>query len=371
MSSLADRLAGAFKGNIFKGSSQAFHTKFLPTDIPPIDFALGGGFGFGRVHELYGNFSSGKTMVLYKALIANQKRGGESVLAEAEGAFNPEFFEMMGGDADALHLLPVDTCEEVFDAIVKIAKTRQEMQTEAAKKKTEPPVPVVIGWDSIAATGTKHLMDVGMEKRDMSKALIMSQGAQLIGTLVKECDICVIATNQTREKVGSKDSATHTPGGMAWAFQSSQRIELMYDGGSKTSLICDEGSKEELGRWIRGNVTKNKLASPWCRFKLPIYTLPGWIHPEYPGRTTAIGIDVDEALFTFYLDSRFFMPDGQRVLTMPSNGRYLLHAGIDSEQKSFFAKQWPDMLEKYPHLRTLVYDLAPNSIASAAEVSGE
>lgn len=368
----ADRLAGAFSkqkiGEVYKASDALWATDFVPTGIAALDAALGGGFARGRVHELYGNYSSGKTLALYHTLANNQKLGGESCLFESEGAFNPDFFRNVGGDPETLTLIPADKVEDVFDGVLLICKEQEKQIAEAKKTKGAVAMPrmTVIGWDSIAATGTKHLFDAGMDKRDMSKSGAMSQGTQLITTAAKECNVCIIGVNQVREAIGSKDSATHTPGGQAWTFHASQRVELMYDGGSKTSLIFDRPllwqkpedtrGREEIGRRIRGYVTKNKCASPFARFTLPIYTYPGRPHPLYD-RETKLGVDIEEMLFDFYLTGRFYLPDGGRVIHIPSPGYYSLHPMLDPAQQKFREKAWLDILEMIPSLRTLPYDL--------------
>jgi RecA/RadA recombinase len=318
---------------------------------------------------------------LYYTLANNQRLGGESVLFESEGAFNPDFFRNMGGDPSKLTLIPADKVEDVFDGIIMICKEQEKQIAESKKTKGAVAMPrmTVIGWDSIAATGTKHLFDTGMDKRDMSKSGAMSQGTQLITTAAKSCNVCIIGVNQTREAIGSKDSATHTPGGNAWPFHSSQRLELMYDGGSRTSLIFDRplpGQKpedtrgrEEIGRQIKGYVVKNKCASPFSRFTLPIYTLPGRPHPLYD-RDTKLGIDFEQHLFDFYLTGRFFLPDGQRVLHIPTPGYYSLHQMLDPEQRKFREKAWLEILEMLPALRTLPYDLKPQAPTATGTVSG-
>ncbi|TXH17550.1 MAG: hypothetical protein E6R03_03790 [Hyphomicrobiaceae bacterium] len=383
MGLFSDQLSKAFSskklGDVYRGGDALWATDFAPSGIAAVDCSLGGGFARGRIHELYGNFSSGKTLVLYATLANNQRLGGESVLFESEGAYSPDFFRNMGGDPDKLTLIPADKVEDVFDGMLAVCKEQEKMIAEAMKTKGATPMPrlTVIGWDSIAATGTKHLFDTGMDKRDMSKSGAMSQGTQLVTTAIKECNVCVIGVNQVREAIGSKDSATHTPGGNAWGFHSSSRVELMYDGGSRTSLIHDPPAKgqkpedfkgrEEIGRWIKGYVVKNKCASPFAKFKLPIYTYPGRPHPEFD-RETKLGIDIDEMLLTFYLEGRFYLPDGGRVVHVPSAGWYALHPALDPDQQKFRQSKWPEMLDLLPALRTLPYDIKQSSATTSPGV---
>lgn len=360
---------------LFKASEAFFHTDFLRTNIPAVDCSLGGGFGRGRIAELYGNYSSGKTLVLYYALIQNTREGGESILLESEGAFDQNFYRKLGGDPDKLILIPVERCEEVFDYIVAICKTQTAEIKEALAKRQTPMVrKTVIGWDSLAATGTKHLQETGMDKVDMSKAKVIAQGSALIPSLVKECNVTVISTNQTRENINSKDSATATPGGKSWPFACSQRVELRFHGGTKGSLLLevpksgkdadDPTGREEIGRMISCYVTKNKLAAPFARFKLPIYTMSGFEHPEFDGRKTQVGIDLDEALFHFFLTGRCYLDENQSRVLIQAGSRYKLNPLIDPDQVSFFQKDWPSIIESLPSLRTMPYDLIASSCSN-------
>lgn len=361
-----EELNTAFKGAMHRANQSFWHTDMLPSGLPSLDHALGGGFGYGRIVELYGDWSSGKTMVLYYALANNQKLGGTSILFEAEGAFNAEFYAKLGGDPDTLWVYPVDTVEEVFDGMVTIVKT----VGKNSKKGSDRPR-VAIGWDSIAATGTKHLLEAGMEKRDMSKAGAMSAGTQLVTTQIKESRICVIATNQTREKIGSNDSATHTPGGKAWPFHSSQRVELQFDGGSKGSLIWSaEKDAVEIGRHIRGCITKNKLAAPFGRFSLPIYVKEGFWHPLGYNCGIEVGIDSRESLFYLYRDKNCTLEGREAVFTSPSSGWYELSEKIAPGYKKWQKKDWLEVLDAYPVLWTLPYEGLP-SANIGSETSGE
>lgn len=369
-------LMDAFKGAMHRASDPFWHTDFLPTGVPNIDLALGGGFGYGRLAEIFGEWSSGKTMIMYYALANNQrmkgKKGkpGKSILFESEGAFTPDFFRALGGDPEQLLVYPVDTVEDVFDGMASVCDLMEKLV------KSGEDVPVAIGWDSIAATGTKHLMETGMEKRDMSKAYYMTQGTQLITTLVKRCRVCIIAANQVREKIGDNSSEPNTPGGKAWPFHASQRVEVSFDGGYKGSVIVDSSKEEvELGRWIKGMVVKNKLASPFGKFSIPIYVKVGAPHPQFVGTLTKLGIDVDEALFWLLFRKLYTMASGAAIVE-GSAGWYTLHPEVDKrqgdERRKFRQAEWPKILEANPQLRTLAYALKkPGSTTPPAPSSGD
>jgi len=317
-----------------------------------VDHGLGGGFGYGRTIELYGNWSSGKTMLLYYALANNQRFGGDSILIESEGAFDDDFFATLGGDPSKLLVFADDetsTVERVFKLIEQICLKVSKLGGSR---------PVCVGWDGIAATGTDHLEEKGMDVVDMSHPKMVSQGCKLVTNKIHKAGICVIATNQTRENYKTKDSEPTTPGGKAWKFHASQRLELKFDGGTKTSIITDSNDFE-LGRWVVGYVSKNKLATPFARFRLPIYTATGLPHPVYKGRKTQLGIDTDQTLFSYYQIGRFFVNDKcERVVVSAGDkgGWFLLHPSIDKSQTKFHAGDWPKKLEQFPKLKTLLYD---------------
>lgn len=379
--SLADRLydglSSVKKGKIadvFIGTEQVFHTDFLKTGIASIDWILGGGFAYGRTVELFGNYSSGKTYLLYKALAANQKNGGASILFESEGAFNPEFYQICGGDPTTLILIPVSKVEDVFNMIRDICE-------RARKDEDFGNTPICIGWDSIALTGTRHLEETGLDKVDMTKALRMSQGTAYIQDEVQKTKICVIATNQTREKIGSKDSSTHTPGGNAWGFSASQRVELKFDGGSKTSLIRElvrvggeKGEGEEIGRWIKVAVVKNKCGPPFLTCSLPYYNFNDYEHPLF-GYATKVGVDPIEALWDFYLNSRYFLVNTlekkERVVQIPSQGWYALHPLLDPEQKKFRQADWPNIIQSKPILCHLPQQVSNGYTEQPTPAAGE
>lgn len=325
------------------GSSKTWGVELIRTGLGPFDYALGGGIGRGRIVEIYGTWSSGKTALLYCTLATNQRNGGVSVLLESEGAYHPNFFSAMHGDPDSLMVSTADTVEELFDLVHKILKEYRRSQSSSQ---------LVIGWDSVASTATRHLSEAGMDRRDMSKAEAMSRGLQLILMDLKECGACFVVTNQIREVIGDMSYATHTPGGKALPFAASQRVELRFDGGEKGSRILIE--EQEVGRWIRGEVTKNKLAAPFGRFVFPIYSKGGFRNPEF-GWVTEIGIDHAEALFYFYLRSGIRIND-EPIIHHTQGGWYALSQHIGDRPK-FQKRHWREVLEQYPSLWTLMYTL--------------
>src|SRR5688572_22782911 len=134
-----EELQKKYKDAMHRADEEFWFTDFLPCGIAGVDWALGGGVGYGRVTELVGRWSSGKTMLLYKFLANNQARGGVSMLFEAEGAFEPDFYKKMGGDPSTLWTYNLETVEEFFDAITLMCET---------KIKQKDNKPYCVGWDS-------------------------------------------------------------------------------------------------------------------------------------------------------------------------------------------------------------------------------
>ncbi len=332
------------------GNTSFWDTKFVPCGVPPIDYILGGGAALGRILELFGNESSGKTLLEYLFLINNLKTGGISILRESEGAFNPEFFASLGGDPSQLLVKTADTVEEVFNDLDDLVEK---------KIKGKITQNVMVAWDSVAATATKHLLKEGMDKVDMTKAKMLSQGFQLITNKIKEAGIALICINQTRMAIGTNDTATVTPGGKALPFHASQRLELKYDGGSKSSLIYevkDDKESQTVGRRIKCRVVKNKVAPAWRECSLPLYSYDGVPHPEFDDCFTKTGIDVDEALFDFYTEGQFFLDD-KRTRVVESGAWNKLALSIDPEQTGWRKRDWVTLLETKPNLREIVYEV--------------
>lgn len=357
-----EELAKAAKGALHRADDKFWCTDMLPCGIAAVDWCLGGGVGYGRVTELIGAWSSGKTMLLYLFLAQNQRMGGVSILFEAEGAFNEDFYRKLGGDPSTLWVYNLETVEQLFDSIEVICD---------AKMKSKDQKPYALGWDSIAATATKHLMETDMGVRDMSKANAMDQGCKKIRSKLEETKIAVISTNQTREKIGSMDSAVHTPGGNAWPFLASQRVHLQFDGGDKSSKILSRDGTVEIGRWTKGKVIKNKLATPFGEFILPIYVEDGHWHPEYE-EGTIIGIHAIESLFYNYLRKRIYLPDKTAIVELHDGGWYTIsNRALPGGSKKFRKSEWPQIVKEYPWLLTYPYDqkTAYDLQANTAQVS--
>ena len=233
------------KGSIMKlGDNKHMKVDVCSSGCLSLDIALGvGGYPRGRIIEIYGPESSGKTTFALQAIAEHQKLGGRAAFIDAEHALDPEYAERLGVNIDELLLSQPDTGEqalEICDALVK---------SEAVS---------IIVIDSVAALVPQAEIDgemgdshVGLQARLMSQAL-----RKLSGTINKTNTTCIFI-NQLREKVGVMfGNPETTPGGRALKFYSTIRLEIrrneqlkMGDGvvGNKTSI----------------KVVKNKVAPPF------------------------------------------------------------------------------------------------------------
>ncbi len=234
------------KGSIMKlGEASAnMHINVIPTGALTLDVALGvGGVPRGRVIEIYGPESSGKTTVALHILAEAQKMGGTAAFIDAEHALDPVYARKLGVDIDNLLISQPDTGEqalEIAEALVRSGAID------------------VIVVDSVAALVPRAEIEgemgdahVGLQARLMSQAL-----RKLTGAIAKSNTIAIFI-NQIREKVGVMfGNPETTPGGRALKFYSSVRLEVR-----KTETI-KQGS-DMIGSRTRVKVVKNKVAPPF------------------------------------------------------------------------------------------------------------
>ncbi len=361
---LFDEFQANSKLGLVTGAADMWNVETCPCGVPPIDHMLGGGAAYGRMMEMFGNEASGKTLLLYKFFIENTRRGGTSILFEAEGAYNPDFYKLLGGDPSKLLVYPVKSVEKVFDQVREFCKLKQKSKNSNEK--------IIIGWDSLAATGTEHLLETGMDVVDMSKPRILSQAYTLIATDLMKTNICFIIINQLRAKIDKHNPGVLTPGGMATGFAMSQRLSLHYSGANEYKILDipesasdDEKKKtkdfQQIGRKVECLSVKNKVAGAWLKCTLYFYSHAGFPHPKFEGCKTTVGLDVEESLFDYYFASTFRLPNGDPVITSSSPGWYQLSSYLDPAQSKFRKKEWPDLLAVRPELLELLYqDVAPD-----------
>lgn len=233
------------KGTIMKmGENSRLNVSAVSTGSVGLDLALGvGGFPRGRIIEIYGPESSGKTTVALHAVAEVQKLGGEAAFIDAEHALDPVYAKNLGVNIDELLVSQPDSGEQALEI------------TEALVRSGAVDIIII---DSVAALvpqaeieGDMGASHVGLQARLMSQAL-----RKLSGTVSKTSCI-VIFINQLREKVGVMyGNPEVTPGGRALKFYASVRLDVR-----KTESLKSGG--EMYGNRVKCKVVKNKVASPF------------------------------------------------------------------------------------------------------------
>lgn len=209
-----------------------------------LDIALGvGGFPVGRIIEIFGPESSGKTTIALQAIAEVQKKGGRAAFIDAEHALDPVYAKNLGVNINNLLLSQPDTGEqalEICDALVK---------SEAVD---------LIVIDSVAALVPQAEIDGEMGDSHVGlQARLMSQALRKLAGITNKTKTCVIFINQLREKVGVMfGSPETTPGGKALKFYASIRLDVR-----RVDTIKD--GESSVGNRTRVKVVKNKLAPPF------------------------------------------------------------------------------------------------------------
>ena len=233
------------KGAVMKlGQNSSLNVEAIPTGSLSLDIALGiGGVPRGRIIEIYGPESSGKTTVALHIVAEAQKMGGEAVFIDVEHALDPVYAQALGVDIDSLLVSQPDTGEQALEICEALVRSGA--------------IDVVV-VDSVAAMTTKAEIEgemgdsfVGLQARLMSQAL-----RKLTGAISKSNAVCIFI-NQLREKIGVMyGNPETTPGGRALKFYSSVRLDIR-----KKDPIKEGG--EVIGNLTKVKVVKNKVAPPF------------------------------------------------------------------------------------------------------------
>ena len=233
------------KGSIMKlGDSVDTHIEVIPTGCLSLDVALGvGGVPRGRIIEIYGPESSGKTTVALHILAEAQKMGGTAAFIDAEHALDPTYAEKLGVNINDLFISQPDTGEQALEICETLVRSGA--------------VDLVV-VDSVAALTPKAEIDGEMGDSFMgAQARLMSQALRKLTAITNKSKSCVIFINQLREKIGVMfGSPETTTGGKALKFYASIRLDIR-----KTDVIKD--GTEIIGNKTKVKVVKNKMAPPF------------------------------------------------------------------------------------------------------------
>ena len=267
---LADSLNKKFKDTnkvaYFLDGSDATPTdikEFISTGSSTLDLAISnrpnGGIAVGRITEINGLESSGKSLLGAHILAETQKKGGVAVYIDTETSVSQEFMEVIGLDLGKMLYLHLETVEEIFEAIEEIVTKVRESDKDRC---------VTILVDSLAAASTKVEMDADFDKDGYatSKAIIISKAMRKITQLIGREKVALVFTNQLRQKLGVMfgDPWT-TSGGKALPFHSSTRIRL-----KNTGQIKDK-KNNTIGMKMRAQVIKNRLGPPMRHADFELY----------------------------------------------------------------------------------------------------
>ena len=236
---------GYGKGTIVRlGEKKVQQMDVIPSQCLPLDIALGvGGWPKGRIIEIYGPESSGKTTLALHAIASCQKQGGTVVFIDAEHALDAVYAKNLGVDIDNLYVIQPDSGEQALDNLDTLVRSNS--------------VDLIV-VDSVAALTPKAEIEgeVGQSVIGL-QARLMSQGLRRVTSVISKANTCVIFINQLREKVGVMfGNPETTPGGKALKFYASVRVDVR-----KGDALKD--GAEFVGNRTRAKIVKNKVAPPF------------------------------------------------------------------------------------------------------------
>ena len=313
------------KGSVMKMSdAAAVNIGAVSTGSLSLDLALGiGGLPRGRVVEIFGPESSGKTTLVYHVIAEAQRRGGIAAFIDAEHAMDPTYAKRIGVNIDDLLVSQPDTGEQALEICELLIRSGALN---------------VVAVDSVAALTPKAEIEgemgdslPGIQARLMSQAL-----RKLAGTLNRTDTICIF-TNQLREKIGVMfGNPETTPGGRALKFYSSVRLDIR-----RIETLKD--GAEAYGNRVRVKVVKNKVAPPFKQAEFDIIYGSGI---SWEGTVLEAGLERK----IVQKSGSYFSFDDERL-------------GQGRQNATAFLREHPDVTERI--VGSLQTQLGPEQIASA------
>ena len=313
------------KGSVMKlGEYKAMEVEAIPTGALSLDIALGiGGVPRGRIIEVFGPESSGKTTLALHIIAEAQKMGGEAAFIDAEHALDPVYARKLGVDIDNLIVSQPDTGEQALEI------------TEALVRSGALDVVVV---DAVAALVPKAEIDGEMGDSHMGlQARLMSQALRKLAGAINKSKTVLIFINQLREKIGVMfGNPETTTGGRALKFYASVRMDIR-----KTEMMKQDG--QVIGNRVRVKVIKNKVAPPFREAEFDVLYGKG-ISKVGNILDMAVNLDIVEK------SGAWFSYNGQRISQGRENAkRYLeehpdIMDEIEKKVRDNFAKAFEQSL---------------------------
>ena len=239
-------------GSIMKlGEAKAMSVEVVPTGCISLDIALGvGGVPRGRIIEIFGPESSGKTTLAQHIVAEVQKLGGTAAFVDAEHALDPDYAKKIGVQTNNLYISQPDTGEQALEIVETLVRSNA--------------IDVIV-VDSVAALTPKAEIEGEMGESHMGlQARLMSQALRKLAGIISKSKTLVVFINQTRQKIGVYfGNPETTTGGTALKFYSSVRIEV------RRAAQIKLGEKI-IGNRVKVKIVKNKVAAPFttCEFDI-------------------------------------------------------------------------------------------------------
>jgi len=328
---IADNLNNKFKDNkvaYFLDGSDITPTDikdFVSTGSSMLDLAISnrtnGGIAVGRITEINGLESSGKSLLASHILAETQKQGGIAVYIDTETSVSVDFLGAIGVDVSELLYIHLECVEDIFESIEDIIVKVRESDSDRL---------VTILVDSLAGATTKVELEADFDKDGWAtaKAIIISKALRKITQLIGRQKVALVFTNQLRQKLGVMfgDPWT-TSGGKALPFHASTRIRLKNLGQIKDT------KKNTIGMKCRAQIVKNRLGPPLR-------------HADYAMYFDR-GIDNYGGWLTVMKEHKLVKSGGAWYTLVDQNG----------DEHKFLSKDWEELITKNDELREYVYEL--------------
>jgi recombination protein RecA len=309
-------------------------TEWISTGSSMLDLAISnrpnGGIPVGRITEITGLEASGKSLLAGHMIANTQKKGGLAIYIDTENAMNEDFLRAIGVDVVNMLYIQLETVEDIFEVVEDIMVKVREAQKDRL---------VTIVVDSLAAATTKveQAADYDKDGWATSKAIVLSKALRKITQLIGRQRVCLIFTNQLRQKLGVMfgDPWT-TSGGKALGFHASCRLRLKAMGQIKTKV---EGKDQTIGIKARAIVVKNRMGPPLRQAEFEIYFDSGI--DDYGGWLQV-------------------MKD--RKLINLAGAWYTYTDTVTGKDHKFLSKDWKELLDSNEDLKQQIYNSICNAV---------